>query len=627
MAEAALNIRADAREISTAARLMRRFGVSGVRASRTIKREMRVLNREIRTLTQEQKLLTAEMLRVEKGSEAYKKLSKQLQGVRGALKEARNEAKTFESTTGRVAQRATSGARRGASYARVTAQQMVGTLGTVGPEQTYGTIGQFAGMLGTALSNVPYVGALFGLAGAAGQAGLNVMQRRSSMMISAQAARQQAGAFVTPGIGEEALIRVARDAAKQGFSPEAAFGIMRSFGQAAQTRVGAGVLPLQRMGFGPGAMGGAALYAAGMGGVAAGGDAAGRAEAGKTLLRQAAAQSRMEERILFGKGAERAITPTTVEQRLAEMVSYLKQMALEGVPIDPREFQNETMRVFGLGLQTQNRELFAGGRAFRFQTAMREGQRAEGGILNMMAIMSGMQRGQDVIGAMESARLGRVPLGQMQDIMQRMGVGRHRWMQYMIGRQIGRPMEEVAALAGGELAAPAGYAAMGGARGEFRGALGMFGKAAPVSTFQRELLTIRASEMEAAKGSTAVMIEMARQLVSVQSELAKAGAQAYNALVAIASGIHATLRGVVSALNALGITDIEVPVVDFSSMKLPGVGGGEGVTGRGGMVTVPLLGDIGGRLKRPAAKGIESKIKKAIGPTNIDPGRINPRFR
>lgn len=575
MGEARLDIRADARELSTAARIMQRFGVTGARASQTVKREMRNLGKEIKVLTADQKRLTAELLKVEKGSDAYKKLAKQVGAVGSALKEASTESRKLGQTVGKggAVSRAAGVGAKGAGYARVAAMQMIGTLGASGPEQTYGTMGQFGGALGTALSNLPGVGAGFGVVGAVAQSGLGIMQRRASMLISAQKARQSAGAFTRAGIGEESVVDMAKSAAKQGFSAEEAYGIMRSFGQAAGTRVGVGVLELQRMGFGPGAMGGAGLYAAGMGGAGreVGGrgttTALGRAGAGKTFLRQTAAQARFEERILIGKGGERAITPTTVEQRLAEMVGYLKQMALEGVIVDPTEFQRETMQIFSLGLQKeQNKQLFAGGRAFRFQTAMREGQKGEGGILNMMAVMSGMAGGKDLIGAMEEARLGRVPLSQMQGVMKGMGVGNQRWLQFMIGKQIGRPMEEVAALAQGRLGVvPEGYEGM---RKKGGGALGVWRRAAPVSEFQKELLGVRATEMEAAKGSVTEMIRVAKKMVVAQTEMAKLGVHAYNALIEIASKMEEMIGTMVDAMNFLGLTDIEMPFVNISSTKL-----------------------------------------------------------
>ncbi len=571
MGEARLDIRADARELSTAARIMQRFGATGARASRTIKRELNQVGKEIKVLTQDQKRLTAEMLKVEKGSDAYKKLAKQVGAVGNALKEARRESQGLSSAIGKGAGPRGGAAARGASYARVQAQQMIGTIGAAGPEQTYGTAGQFAGSVGTALSNVPIVGAGFGLVGATAQAGLNIMQRRASMLISAQKARQGAGSFIRSGIGEGSVISTARGAAKHGYGAEEAYGIMRSFGQGAGYRAGMGTLELHRMGFGPGAMSAAGLYAAGMGGVGAGQtSSARRGEAGKTFLRQTAAQARLEERILSGKGAEKTITPSTVEQRLTEMVSYLKQMAMEGVAVDPEEFQRQTMQIFSLGLQTQNKDLFAGGRAFKFQTAMREGQKGEGGILNMMAVMSGMRQGKDVIGAMEDARLGRVPMEQMQGQMKRMGVGSQRWMQFMIGKQTGRPMEEIAALAGGDMSlVPQEYEQMRRKGGK---ALGVFRGGAPVSPLQKGLLGVRADEMEAAKGTATAMINVAKEMVGVQTQMANLGSQAFNALITIAEGLHGMVGGMYDALHELGLADTKMPKVNFSSMKLPSSG-------------------------------------------------------
>lgn len=569
MSEARLDIRADARELSTAARIMQRFGVTGARASRTIKREMRDLGKEIKILTADQKRLTAEMLKVEKGTDAYKKLAKQVGAVGDALKEAQKESKGLGQTLGRGTGRGGAGAmRRGASYARVTAQQMVGTLGTAGPEQTYGTMGQLAGGLGTALSNVPFIGAAFGLMGAVSQAGMNVMQRRSSMLISAQKARQSAGAFVRSGIGEESVIGMAESAAKRGYSVEEAYGIMRSFGQGAGYRAGIGTLEMQRMGFGPGAMSGASLYAAGMGGTGIGrGGSQLRGEAGKTLLRQVAAQARLEQRFLVGKGAERSITPTTVEQRLTEMVSYLKQMALEGVAIEPGVFQEETMRIFSLGLQTQNKELFAGGKAFRFQTAMREGQKGEGSMLNFMAVMSGMTGGKDLISAMEDARLGRVPLSQMQQTMRGMGVGQNRAFQYVFGKQTGVPMEEIAAFVQKDLSKlPPEYVGMARKGG---GALNVWRGAAPVSPFQKKLMLIRAAEMKAAKGSVDEMLAVAKAMVGAQTDLAKVGTEAFNGLVTIVGKIHLVLSKLINGLEKLGIIGFTMTPVELESMKLP----------------------------------------------------------
>jgi hypothetical protein len=569
MSEARLDIRADARQLSTAARVMQRFGLTGMRASRRIKREMRDLNKEITSLTSQQKILTAELLKIEKGTESYKKLQQQLKGVKGALKEASTEAAGLGGMAGAGRARPGGGAgQRGAGYARVAAQQMIGTLGAAGPEQTYGTLGQFSGAMGTALSNIPYVGAAFGMAGAVAQAGLNVMQRRASMLISAQKARQQAGSFIRAGIGEESVISMAGAAAKSGYGAEEAYGILRAFGQGAGYRAGIseGTLGIHRMGFGPGAMSGAALYAPGFGGRGIGRETSyRRGEAGKDLLRTAAAQSRFEARTLIGAKAEKSITPTTVEQRLTEMVGYLKQLALEGVVLDPVEFQRETMRIFSLGLQTQNRELFAGGRAFRFQTAMRAGQRQEGGMMNFMAIMSQMGQGKDLITAMEEARLGRVPLEDMQKIMRQMGVHRQRWMQLELGQGAGVPMAEIAAFAGGDLGrVPEGYEEM--ARG---GALKMWRGAAPVSPFQKKLLEIKAKEMKAAKGDVPQMIKTAEQLVTVQTNLAAAGRTAHNALLDFADGLHDVLRGASKALNFIGINVPTMPAQSgVTSMKL-----------------------------------------------------------
>jgi hypothetical protein len=521
---------------------MQRFGVTGARAGRTVKRELKEVGKEIKVLTQDQKRLTAELIRTEKGTEAYKKLEKQVKAVGSALKEARGDASRLGDISGRGPRRTGGAAMRGASYARVTAQQMIGTLGAAGPEQTYGTIGGIAGGLGTALSNLPVVGAAAGVMGTMAQTGFNVMQRRASMLLSAQRARQAAGAYIMPGVSgskDTSVTNVAKEAAWRGFGAEEAYGIMRSFGQAGGYRAGLGTLELSRMGFGPGAMAGAQLYAPGMGGGFSGSiTSQERGASGKNLIRQMTAQTRLESRMMFGRGAERSITPSTVEERLTEMVGYLKTMAMDGVEVDPVAFMRETSGIFGLGQQAGKPGLFAGGRAFRFQTAMREGQRQEGGMLSFMAIKSGMDQGKDIISAMEDARLGRVPMGDVLGTMRGMGLEKQRWAHFAVGKQIGRPMAEVgAALSGDPSLIPKELGEMG--RG---GPLGMFRGAAPVSAAQKGLLGVKAKEMAAAEGSVGKMIIIADKMVGVQTEFANIAKGTWNALIDLTEGVKAMVE-------------------------------------------------------------------------------------
>jgi hypothetical protein len=560
--EAQLRVKADARQLQRVGREMERMGTAGARAVKRVADDLKGADRAVDDLRKNQERLNREFAKLDEGSRAWRKMREEIQQTnREAEKFSRGRAR--DSATGRflpsgggrardpatgrflpgggggggggggvgggpsVIARPGAGttSRRfvlGGGIGGAFARQAIGAVGG-GPEQTFGQMGQLSGAVGQALSSVPLAGPVLGLMGAVTQAGFNVMQRRVSQFLSAERAKLAAGAFIAAGGPASraraqaagvtrrrmGILDVARIAAAQGMTPEQAFGIMRGFGQAGGFRAGTGVLPLARMGFGPGAMAAAGLFAPGMSAVTT----RRRGGAGLGILRAVTSQLVTEERRLGGRAG--LITPGRVEERLTEMVGFLRSMSQQGIMIDPRAFVDQQRQLI-----RGDPGVFAGGRAFRFQMSMRQAQRRPGGLTQMASIMSTLSEGGDILEALEGARLGRVSAPRLMEQMGRLGLTGSRIGQFLVGAEIGRPMAEVRGAAGVDFDAPLPTP---------RGLGRTFGVGVPAGT--RKILQLRTKEL--ARGAQQVdnFTRLAGSVVKISDLLEETAKSNWNLLL------------------------------------------------------------------------------------------------
>lgn len=571
--EAQLRVKADARQIRRVSQEMDRMGTAGGRAVKKVSHDLKDVDRTVDELRKKQERLNKEFEKLDRGSQGWRRMREEIRLTTRQLQEhdraaqraaggrVRDERGRFIAGAGgggagddpdlktkikaafrRVGRgaRAIGGApnRLMGGVGGAFARQAIGAIGGAGPEQAFGTLGGMTGALGQAGAQVPIIGAAIGIMGAITQAGFNVLQRRAGMFLSAEKARQQAGAFIRPA----SITGTARAAAGQGMSPEQAFGIMSSFGRAGGYRAGGGTLELARMGFSGAAMGGAELFGPGMSTMFATGGVPGpgfkRGRAGKMMLREMAAQLAIEEERQGGTAAE--LTPGRVEKRLVDMVGYLKQMATEGVLVDPRAFLRMSTRVLALGQQGipgVAQDTFMAGRAFGFMKSMRGGQRQQGSLVHMAAMMTVLNRGGTMVQAMEAARMGRVNLPGLQAGLRgiRGGRGENDLFDFMVAQQLGpgTPMGQVTGLMRGDLSQlPTGF----GARAK-RGLAPLLG-AAPIATQSARILAVQARELGRGEKSMDQFVKAAEALETLGTHLADAAKGNWNNLLKALKSIH-----------------------------------------------------------------------------------------
>ena len=437
MTNARVNIKANARGLSTLATGFRGLSRAGKKALKKIRVESDKTADSLSDVADSLSMIVIASKSLEGASKAMKDLLAASKEVNRALKEQSTlVGKAGGGGAGAVG--ATRSARgRGGSNGQLMGMggRMIGSgLGAVGgnASRPFAAQAGVAQAMAGAASSLPFIGAPLAILGGVVSSGLNIIQQRVDRASQFQKARFQNApttnfqGFNALGISPEAAM--AQASAFTRGSGGFAMGGRKNFLRSALTGVGAGALGA---GAGLGAFGGSMglFQAAGL----------------NQVMRGATGTS---------------VNATATEQLLQDQTAYLKQIAMDGIDISPQTLTQQRANLIEMGRQVGLRNaavgtgVFGGGRGLGFMKKFNQSSRTGQGTGGMIAMMTALQGGggmADVFSRMEAGIGGKGGLsmggvtGTIQSMFGKGGSGRDM-MDVMLAQDMGISIQQAMAL-------------------------------------------------------------------------------------------------------------------------------------------------------------------------------------